>query len=36
MTPRLSNITYGIYILNLFRKISCPIPSATVFFRLFP
>ena len=32
----LSNITFGIYILNLFRKSSCPITSATVFFRMFP
>ena len=29
------SITFGIYILNLLRKSSCPIASATVFFRCF-
>ena len=36
MSPHLSNINFGIYILNLFSKSSYPITSATVFFRLFP
>ena len=36
MSPLLSSLTFGIYILNLFRKSGSPITSATVFFRMFP